>query len=144
MNYSYDPTKIREWGKDRLRFELGDTIVSEGETALSDEEYSAFLPPEVEKYSKSQWMNLKLELVSAILHKLSFQVDTKIDVLSYDFSSRVDQWQKLYDTLKKEVELCSGIPVIAGGKKPSTSYFRSGMQSSPLTVPPFSGRGGKK
>ena len=40
--YTYDPSKIQENGKDRMRFELGDTMVEgEAETcALSDEEYT--------------------------------------------------------------------------------------------------------
>ena len=43
--YTYDPSKIQENGKDRMRFELGDTMVEgEAETcALSDEEYTAIL-----------------------------------------------------------------------------------------------------
>ncbi len=140
MFYSYDPTKIRDWGKDRMRFELGDTSVSGGADvcALSDEEYLAFL--EKEEYSKKEWLKVKLDLLEAILHKLSFQVDTKIDALSYDFSSRVENFQRLYDTLKKDLELTSSIPVLmkSGGK---TDYFHSGMQSSHFTVPPFSRKG---
>lgn len=137
MNYTYDPTKIRHYGKDRMRFELGDTIVSGGEEvcALSDEEYLAFLEKEV--YGKKEWLQVKLSLLEAILHKLSFQVDTKIDVLSYDFSSRVENFQILYDKLKKEIDLL-GAPVLMNGTgKKSTDYFHSGMQSNSFTVPPF-------
>lgn len=137
MTYSYDPSKIREWGKDRLRFELGDTSADPEDSALCDEEYLAFVTEET--YTKIQWLRLKLELVTAILHKLSFQVDTKIDVLSYDFSSRVEHWQKIQSQLEKEVAQNSAFPVIAGGVKQSPPYFYSGMQSSPLTIPPFRG-----
>ncbi len=100
MHYSYDPLAIRKGGKDQMRFELGDTTVDGGEdsTALCDEEYLAILE------DIPQWKEAKLEILSAILHKLSFQVDTKIDTLSYDFSTRVEQWQTMYDALKEEIE----------------------------------------
>ena len=43
--YTYEPDHIKENGKDRMRFELGDTMVEGGvETcALCDEEYTAAL-----------------------------------------------------------------------------------------------------
>ena len=43
--YVYEPDKITENGKDRMRFELGDTMVEgAAETcALCDEEYAAAL-----------------------------------------------------------------------------------------------------
>ena len=30
MTYSYDPARIRERGKDQMRFELGDTVTEGG------------------------------------------------------------------------------------------------------------------
>ena len=41
--YTYDPEKITEPGKDRMRFELGDTMVEglSDTTALTDEEIQA-------------------------------------------------------------------------------------------------------
>ena len=41
----------------------------------------------------------KLAVLEAILFKMSYQVDTKIDVLQYSFGARAEKWQKLYDTL---------------------------------------------
>ena len=44
--YTYEPGNITEFGKDRMRFELGDTMV-EGladTTALTDEEIQAQRP----------------------------------------------------------------------------------------------------
>ena len=40
MAYNYDPAAVAEYGKDRMRFELGDTMVEGGPdtTALTDEE----------------------------------------------------------------------------------------------------------
>ena len=44
-HYSYDPTNIMMYGKDRMRFELGDTMVENGAAtaALTDEEISAMI-----------------------------------------------------------------------------------------------------
>ena len=53
MAYNYDPAAVAEYGKDRMRFELGDTMVEGGPdtTALTDEEIDAALclPQVVEK-----------------------------------------------------------------------------------------------
>ena len=45
MAYNYDPAAVAEYGKDRMRFELGDTMVEGGPdtTALTDEEIEAAL-----------------------------------------------------------------------------------------------------
>lgn len=134
MTYSYDPKKIRLGGKDQMRFELGDTAVHEGAewSALSDEEYFAFLGTEKKNeksprnWSKQKWLSMKIALVEGILHRLSFQVDTKIDSLSYEFSPRIGQWQLIYEGLKKEESLSLGLPVVSGsGKK--KDYFWSGI-----------------
>ena len=45
MTYTYDPLKIKDRGKDQMRFEIGDTLVDGGADtcALSDEEYEGML-----------------------------------------------------------------------------------------------------
>ena len=42
MTYSYDPTKIRERGKDQMRFELGDTVTEGGADTCSVPSVSCF------------------------------------------------------------------------------------------------------
>lgn len=131
MNYTYDPRKIRDGGKDQMRFELGDTAVEQGALgcALSDEEYETFLLDLVQ--GKKPWLVAKISLVKVVLHKFAFQVDTKIDVLEYDFSSRVAHWEKLLAILEKELNSCA-VPVLTGGKSPP--YFIPDMMNnkSPL------------
>ena len=85
MTYSYDPTKIKARGKDQMRFELGDTQTDGGADtcALADEEYEAMLSGL--KDGKKAWQYAKLAVLEAILFKMSYQVDTKIDVLQYSF-----------------------------------------------------------
>lgn len=125
MSYTYDPTQITARGKDQMRFELGDTAVEDGaETcAMCDEEYAALLA-DLGTTNKA-WLDVKIKIVGAILHKFSFQVDTKVDVLTYDFSSRAEQWQTLLDNLKKEAT-ASSLPIMGSGKK-SKPYFYRGM-----------------
>ena len=103
MTYSYDPANITARGKDQMRFELGDTQTDGGAKtcALADEEYEALLKGL--KEGRKAWMRAKLAVLEAILFKLSYQVNTKISVLQYDFGDRAANWQKLYDTLKKQV-----------------------------------------
>lgn len=47
--YQYEPGNIAEYGKDRMRFELGDVMVEgkEKTCALCDEEYNAVIPETV-------------------------------------------------------------------------------------------------
>lgn len=142
MTYSYDPSKIRERGKDQMRFELGDTATEGGADtcALSDEEYTAILGGM--KDGKKAWMLAKLEVLEAILFKLSYQVDTKIDVLQYGFSDRAERWQKLHDDLKKEVRASASVPVMAKPIRDTPPYFHKGMEENPramhgAALPPF-------
>ena len=88
MTYSYDPTQIRARGKDQMRFELGDTQTDGGADtcALADEEYKAVLAGL--KAGKKAWLCAKLAVLEAILFKMSYQVDTRIDVLQYGFGDR--------------------------------------------------------
>ena len=80
MTYSYDPTQIRARGKDQMRFELGDTQTDGGADtcALADEEYEAVLADL--KAGKKAWLYAKLAVLEAILFKMSYQVDTRIEI----------------------------------------------------------------
>lgn len=128
MTYSYDPTKIRGYGKDQMRFELGDTLTDGGDetTALSDEEYIAIL----EGVSADTWSQAKLSILNAILHKLAFQVDTKIDTLEYSFSDRVSHWETLYETLKEEVEKTTSQRSVPSMAPMSQGHFWDGMHDN--------------
>ena len=128
MTYSYDPTQIRKRGKDQMRFEIGDTDITGGaETcALADEEYTALL--ESIGGGGTAWKMAKLEVLRAILMKLSYMVDTKIDVLQYGLGKRAALWQNLYEELRKEFLTNMGAPSIsdhAAGKPP---YFHTDMK----------------
>jgi hypothetical protein len=134
MNYTYDPKEIRARGKDQMRFELGDTLVDGGaETCvLADEEYIALL--DGLKDGKMAWLFAKLIILQAILLKLSYQVDTKIDVLSYGLGKRAEQWQKLYEMLRKQYLANVGFPTMAACAENKHPYFHTSMQDNPRTL----------
>lgn len=129
LNYTYDPTKIKENGVDRMRFELGDTMFAPGEltAALCDEEYEAAMS------QYPTWKRKKFACLTAIMMKYSHQVDTKADAVSYSLSQRFANYKKLYDGLKAELSVSGPGPGIMdparGGKKPP--YFYEDMQANP-------------
>lgn len=130
MTYSYDPTQIKKRGKDQMRFELSDTIIDGGtETcALSDEEYTAVLDGLAN--NRRAWQCAKLSLLEAIVFKMSYQVNTKIDVLSYAFGDRAELWRKLYETLKKELKATAAIPTLDPSTENKRPYFYTGMHEN--------------
>jgi hypothetical protein len=130
MTYSYEPANIKMQGKDQMRFELGDTEVSGGaETcALADEEYEAML--EGIKPDKKSWLITKLRIMEAILLKLSYQVDTKIDVLTYGLGKRAEHWRNLYETLRREMNAASCVPNISPKAAAKPPYFHTDMKKN--------------
>lgn len=128
--YSYDPTKITEQGLHQMRFELGDTVVDMGAASspLCDEEYNAILA----KYGQS-WRKARYECLKAIVMKLSYEVDTRVDGLSYSLSQRYERWKKMADEEKATLMAMGGLPIAredalmpAGG----TPYFYNDMQTN--------------
>ena len=139
MTYSYDPTQIRARGKDQMRFELGDTQTDGGaETcALSDEEYTAIIG-ELRSGSgapvgKVPWLMAKLHILEAILFKLSYMVDTKVDVLTYGLGARAERWRKLYEDLRKEIIANTGVPTMDDRAAKKPPYFHTAMKENPRT-----------
>ena len=134
MTYSYDPAKIRERGKDQMRFELGDTETEGGKDtcALSDEEYAAYT--EDLREGKKAWLFAKLAVLEAICIKMQYMVNTRIDVLSYDFGERASRWLKMRDALKKEILAASSVPPMAPSIENSPPYFHKEMKSNPRAM----------
>ena len=99
--YTYEPGNITEFGKDRMRFELGDTMV-EGladTTALTDEEIQAA----IDAYP-NKWKRAKLMLLESLCRRFAYEVNTKTGPLSLDMNGRAKLWKEDYDKLKKEVQ----------------------------------------
>ena len=131
LTYTYDPTQIKARGKDQLRFEFGDTNVGGGaETcALSDEEYTALLDG-LKTDSKRAWLYVKLTILEGIMFKLSYMVDTKIDVLSYALGQRAELWKQLYDDLRKQYIALLNVPTMADSAARKPPYFFTGMDDN--------------
>lgn len=137
--YTYDPASIKENGKDRMRFELGDTMVEGGSetSALTDEEYAAAL----EMYPE-RWKRAKLACLESICRRFAYEPDTKEGPLSFSFSDRAKLWRDDYDALKKEVSAESmTVPnSFDSDKPPKPPYFYSGMMENRTII----GRRGKR
>ena len=127
--YDYDPKLIGEYGKDRMRFELGDTMVEGGSdtSALCDEEYMAILG----QYA-THWKRAKLHCLESICRRFAYETDTRTGPLSFAFSERAKLWRKDYEDLKKEVaDEGTTVPPYGapdGRKKPP--YFYTGMMEN--------------
>ena len=105
--YQYEPGNIAEYGKDRMRFELGDVMVEgkEKTCALCDEEYNAVLPEKIP--TTRQWKKAKLRCLESIMRKFAFEPDTKVGPLSLSMGERAKLWKEMYEDLKKDLkELC--------------------------------------
>ncbi len=126
--YTYDTGKLGEFGKDRMRFELGDTMVEglSDTTALTDEEIQAA----IEAHPKS-WKRAKLMLLESLCRRFAYEVDTKTGPLQLNMQGRAKLWREDYDKLKKEVsaEFCS-IPQFRNGAHNNPPYFYTGMQQN--------------
>ena len=126
--YTYNPANIKEPGKDRMRFELGDVMVDglSDTTALTDEEIQAA----IDTYPKS-WKRAKLMLLESLCRRFAYEVDTKTGPLTLELQERAKLWRADYDKLKKEVsaESCS-VPRFGNGVPGKPPYFDAGMQQN--------------
>lgn len=124
--YTYDPARLPESGKDRMRFELGDTMVEGGaETAyLSDEEIVAVLG------IYPQWLQAKLALVESVLRRFAYEVDTRVGPVSWSLSDRYAAWQKLYDDIKTEARAKCALPSDPTVNRSGPPYFRGGVHDN--------------
>ncbi len=124
--YTYDSANVKEPGKDRMRFELGDVMVDglSDTTALTDEEIQAA----IDTYPKS-WKRAKLMLLESLCRRFSYEVNTKTGPLTLELQERAKLWREDYEKLKKEVsaESCS-IPQFRNASQNKPPYFYTGMQ----------------
>lgn len=131
--YTYDPAQIKDYGKDRMRFELGDTMVEGGAdtSALTDEEIEVI----IEMNSKG-WKKAKLALLESLCRRFAYEPDTKTGPLSFAFGERAKLWREDYIKLKAEVSIGSvSVPDYSldtkGNEKPP--YFFVGMMENQET-----------
>ena len=112
--YIYEPENVINPGKDRMRFELGDTMTEGGAdtAALTDEEIQAALAV----HPKS-WKRAKLMLLESLCRRFAYEADTKTGPLSLSLGERAKRWKEDYQALKKEVsaEPISGLSIGING-----------------------------
>ena len=136
-SYTYSPENIKENSRNKMRFELGDTMTEGGaETcALSDEEYDAILS----RYpDPADWKRAKLALIESILHRFSYEVDTTVGPLSLSLSQRLDFWRRMKNDLKAELA-ASGFAAVSGAALAGGHVFSMGMNDNPRVYPPGGG-----
>lgn len=129
--YTYDPTKITDGGLDQMRFELGDTVVDLGalSSPLCDEEYGAI----IKKYGDN-WKLAKYHCLKGIVMKLSYEVNTSVDGLSYSLAERFERWKKMLEEEKASLKSAASFPRV--GNKASlmphggTPYFYNDLQAN--------------
>ena len=92
--YTYEPAMITSYGKDRMRFELGDVMVDgkERTCALSDEEYIVLCD---DVQSAKDWKRAKLKCLESIFRRFSFEPDTTVGPTSFKFGDRAKLWHQL-------------------------------------------------
>ncbi len=127
-SYTYNVDKIMEPGKDRMRFELGDTMTEGGSdtAALTDQEIQAAI-----ELHFNSWKRAKLMLLESLCRRFAYEVDVKTGPLWMYMQERAKLWRADYESLKKEVsaESCS-VPKVGNGKNGAGKppYFYAGMQ----------------
>lgn len=129
--YSYDPANVTGYGKDRMRFELGDTMVdgASDTTALTDTEIEAA----IEAFPKS-WKRAKLFLLESLYRRFSYEVDTRTGPLTLSLSDRAKRWKEDYDRLRKELEAESAAALLdARGRKNKPPYFYTDLHKNERT-----------
>ena len=130
-HYTYDPAKCQDGGVDQMRFELGDTVTDMDAitSPLCDEEYEAIL----KKHGKN-WKRAKYECLRAICMKLSYEVNTSIDGLSYSLSERYNRFKAMMDDAEKDLKAVNSVPRAGnpGSLSPhgGTPYFYNDMQAN--------------
>ena len=129
--YTYNPANVKEPGKDRMRFELGDVMVDglSDTTALTDEEIQAA----IDTYPKS-WKRAKLMLLESLCRRFAYEVNTKTGPLTLELQERAKLWREDYEKLKKEVSAESfSIPQFRNASQNKPPYFYTGMQRNERT-----------
>lgn len=121
--YTYDPAKLRENGMDKMRFELGDTDTGNGAltSPMCDEEYEAVLE------EHTDWKRAKIACLRAIVMKLSYEVDTSVDGLSYSLSQRYERWKKMLEEEEEKLIAAGSAPAVNKSSISGRPYFYGDM-----------------
>lgn len=125
MTYTYCPENIIQNGMDKMRFELGDTMIEGGADTciLCDEEYIAILS------QHKAWQKAKIECLKAIVMKLAYEVDYKVENMSLSLSDRYKHFKNMLEELEKKQQSSAFLSKTATTKQ-TKHYFYLGMQEN--------------
>ena len=124
--YSYCPENITENSIDKMRFELGDTMIEGGADTcvLCDEEYAAILA------QCKTWQKAKIECLKAIVMKLCYEVDYKVNDMSLSLSDRYKHFKAMLKEIEKKQQAGAFVSKNTTAKE-TKPYFYLGMQQNP-------------
>lgn len=128
MAYTYDQTRITEWGVDRMRLDLGDVEVSGGAAtcALSDEEYAALIG---ETYGAGgSWKLAQYRCLQAIVARMAMMTSVKLDGMEIDMDDRFERWKIM---LRCKEELFTGLSAPAAPGAPNRCAISKGLHDNP-------------
>lgn len=117
MNYTYDIQKLTEFGRDKMRMDLGDTEVEGGADTcvLADEEYDALIN---ETYvAGKSWKWAQYRCLQAIVSRMAMMTDMNIDGMKLDMELRYQRWLIMLRCKEK---------LLMGLSSPLTSRSRTG------------------
>lgn len=127
MSFVYDPNKLAERGKDRLRFELGDTI--EADAMLHDEELTILLS------EQPTFKKAKAQAAEIILATFTREPSYKVGPLSYNLAERAELWAKRAKEWREEADNEVSSPLGSeatadAGTATGQPYFTLGMHDN--------------
>jgi len=125
--YSYNPANITRNGVDKMRFELGDTVLEPASLACSlcNEEYAAILA------QNKEWRRAKIACLKAILIKFAYEVDFSADGLSYSLSQRYERFKALLNEEESKLAALSSVPRFDKSSIGGGHYFYNNLHVNP-------------
>ncbi len=131
MTYTYDPFKIAEFGRDRMRLDLGDVEVEGGadSCALADEEYDALI---AETYGAGgSWKLAQYRCLQAIVARMAMMISANVDGLKLDMNERYSRWLIM---LRCKEEHFMGLSAPLSAKRASEYAIHKGLHDNPRAM----------
>lgn len=129
MAATYDPTLVDQNGRDRVRFELGDTDPEAAE--LQDEEIDALL-----NQSDLEWLPAAARGARVIHRRYARQATFSVGPVKFDNNARAKTWGELADQLEAQAGVgfegaaMHAVPSAGGLAGPEGNYFQTGMHDA--------------
>lgn len=127
--YTYDPASIADGSINQMRFELGDTFVDTPDSCiLCDEEYLAVI--NMRAGQTNAWKKAKINCLKAIVMKLNYEVDYKVEEMSISLSDRAKRFRTMLDDMEKDMKSAGAAMIFFRNDLNGGHYFELGMQEN--------------